>query len=430
MHFRLPRYVIGKRLANGDVAFYFNIPSYFRKLGCPIPREPLGTDYEVACGKSGDGGRAASLNARFDEWNQIRRGQPVSGEREPRYGTVDWLFREYKKSKAYTEKVSPRSRRDYERTMLLITDTQTKKGDRIGSRMIKAISPRATDKIYELIIVGPRGERLRQGEKAVALCRKAWRVVYRLYPHEFDRNVPNPWEGVTLKTRVETKKPAVTRDEVYRFAWGCIDRGKAEVAAAAVICFEWLQRPENVLAGHISWSDYRNERWPNAIRIFHHKTGELVWHPLQEATEDGVVMFYEDAEAVLTKLPRRGIPIILREVRQGVTKTYSFSGMEKIVQKMRKDLQLPQTFTLDACRHGGLTELEEAELTDGQGRALSAHKSQQSYEGYAKRTMRRALAATRKRHAHRLANSAGTEFQNREQNSFQNGDILEQKNQS
>jgi hypothetical protein len=47
-----------------------------------------------------------------------------------------------------------------------------------------------------------------------------------------------------------------------------------------------------------------------------------------------------------------------------------------------------------------MTELEEAELTDGQGRALSAHKSQQAYEGYAKRTMERALSATRKRHAH------------------------------
>jgi hypothetical protein len=28
-----------------------------------------------------------------------------------------------------------------------------------------------------------------------------------------------------------------------------------------------------------------------------------------------------------------------------------------------------------ACRHGGMTELEEAELTDGQGRALSAHRT-------------------------------------------------------
>jgi hypothetical protein len=49
-----------------------------------------------------------------------------------------------------------------------------------------------------------------------------------------------------------------------------------------------------------------------------------------------------------------------------------------------------------------MTELEEAELTDGQGRALSAHRSK-AYEGYAKRTEKRALAATRKRHAHRIS---------------------------
>jgi hypothetical protein len=77
--------------------------------------------------------------------------------------------------------------------------------------------------------------------------------------------------------------------------------------------------------------------------------------------------------------------------------------MQKIVQKMRAKLQLPRNFTLDTCRHGGMTELEEAGLTDGQGRALSAHKSHQAYQGYAKRTMERAMAATRKRFAHRLA---------------------------
>ncbi|MCC6780664.1 MAG: hypothetical protein IT537_29160 [Hyphomicrobiales bacterium] len=56
---------------------------------------------------------------------------------------------------------------------------------------------------------------------------------------------------------------------------------------------------------------------------------------------------------------------------------------------------MSELFTLDACRHGGMTELEEAELTDGQGRALSGHKTAQAYRGYAKETMRRALAATR-----------------------------------
>ena len=90
--------------------------------------------------------------------------------------------------------------------------------------------------------------------------------------------------------------------------------------------------------------------------------------------EDGA-KFYAEAEAILANLPRFGIPMILRGVRSGAAKPYSFSGMQKIVHTMRDKLGLPSTFTLDACRHGGMTELEEAELTDGQGRALSAHKS-------------------------------------------------------
>ncbi len=68
-----------------------------------------------------------------------------------------------------------------------------------------------------------------------------------------------------------------------------------------------------------------------------------------------------------------------------------------------------------------MTELEEAELTEGQGRALSGHKTAQAYRGYAKETLERALMATRKRHAHRLANTQSTNVQNGEQNDVQNG---------
>ena len=237
--------------------------------------------------------------------------------------------------------------------------------------------------------------------------------MHRLYPAEFDRDVPNPWDVVTIKRRAKAKKLAVTRDDVYRFAHRAIDLGRPEAAAAAVICFEWLQRPENVLAGVLRWPDYRSKEWPTAIRIEHHKTGALVWHPLQD--DDGT-LFYQDAEAVLARLPRRGIPMILREIktRSGVAyKSYSYSGFEKIVQQLRKKINgVPPHFTLDACRHGGMTELEEAALTEGQGRALSGHKTAQAYRGYAKETFDRALAATRKRHAHRLANAQGTSVQN------------------
>ena len=94
--------------------------------------------------------------------------------------------------------------------------------------------------------------------------------------------------------------------------------------------------------------------------------------------------------------------------------------MPKIVRKLRDKLKLPETFTLDACRHGGMTELEEAELTDGQGRAFSGHRTERAYAGYAKGTMERALSATRKRHAHLLANIARTSIQNEPRTAIQN----------
>ena len=62
---------------------------------------------------------------------------------------------------------------------------------------------------------------------------------------------------VTKDRRAKAIKPVATREEVYVFAHVAIDKGYPEVGAAAVICFEWLQRPENVLAGFIRWTDYR-----------------------------------------------------------------------------------------------------------------------------------------------------------------------------
>ena len=67
-----------------------------------------------------------------------------------------------------------------------------------------------------------------------------------------------------------------------------------------------------------------------------------------------------------------------------------------------------------------MTELEVAELTDGQGRALSGHKTTQAYAGYSKKTLERALPATRKHYAHRLGNVEGTKFQKIGLNPFQN----------
>jgi hypothetical protein len=81
----LPRYVIAKPLAGGKVAFYFNVPTRYRALGCSIPNEPLGADYAVACGSDGKGGRAVTLNTLFDEWMSAKSGEPLAECRATRH---------------------------------------------------------------------------------------------------------------------------------------------------------------------------------------------------------------------------------------------------------------------------------------------------------------------------------------------------------
>ena len=286
----LPRFVTRVKVA-GHWRFYWTLPSYYRKLGCTLHKEhetALGGDYVTACGDDAKGGKAAKLNGLFDEWDAARLGEPPVTPMEASIGTVDWLFRTYKGSNDWKAHVSKRTAYDHEFTILLICDLKGKSGTRIGDRAVTAITPEVADALYELVRDTPvqkgKKSRPRTAEKVVAVCRHAWKVVRRLHPLLFNKDVPNPWEGVAMLRRRKAAKPAATRDDVYAFAWGALAAGHPAPAAAAVICFEWLQRPENVLAGYVGWGDYRGKRAPNQIRIEHHKTGEMVLHPLEEST--------------------------------------------------------------------------------------------------------------------------------------------------
>ncbi|WP_375413054.1 hypothetical protein [uncultured Bradyrhizobium sp.] len=410
----LPRFVVPKAVA-GRTRYYWTLPTYYRRLGCTLHKEhetALGDDYAIACGEDGAGGRAATLNGLFDDWDRARLGEPPKPKIEVKTGSVDWLFQTYKASNDWKERISRRTAPDHEVTMNLIRDLRRKSGVRIGDTMVTSITPEVADKLYEKVRDTPvrkgKTQRPRTAEKVVAICRHAWKVVHRLHPGLFikgtsvgEEPVWNPWEGLAMRRRHKATKPAATRDQVYAFAWGAVAAGFPEPAAAAVICFEWLQRPENVLAGYVMWNGYRGPSHPTQIRIEHHKTGEMVMHPLEDIVDGDRVLFYEEAEQVLSHLSRIGVGLVMRPGLKGA-RQWNVHTMDRHVRMLREKLGLPSTFTMDACRHGGMTELEEAELTDGQGRALSAHRSK-AYDGYAKRTEKRALAATRKRYAHKAA---------------------------
>jgi type V secretory pathway adhesin AidA len=68
------------------------------------------------------------------------------------------------------------------------------------------------------------------------------------------------------------------------------------------------------------------------------------------------------------------------------------------VREARESAKLGAHVTLDACRHGGMTELGDAELAEQGVMALSGHKTPQAARLYVKRTeLQRITAATKRR---------------------------------
>jgi hypothetical protein len=94
--------------------------------------------------------------------NNGRHGLPITSERAPIFGTIRWLFQEYRRSKAFTEKVSARSRPDYERTMQLIEAIVTK-GDQFAKskRLPRLVLIKFTNAFLSVLLEKDRATRKR-----------------------------------------------------------------------------------------------------------------------------------------------------------------------------------------------------------------------------------------------------------------------------
>ena len=84
-------------------------------------------------------------------------------------------------------------------------------------------------------------------------------------------------------------------------------------------------------------------------------------------------------ELAIAELPRLGLPIVLTAGRRGPARPYSDEYAQRKVRKARIRAGLGDHVTLDACRHGGLTELGDAGATEFEGMAASMHKAPQAF---------------------------------------------------
>lgn len=397
-----PRYMISKRLTSGVGAYYWNARKADTDRGFKLHREALGTDYGIARE------RAQQLNTHLDAW-RAGRDEDRSLDRGPRYGTVDWWLETYCRSSAFA-KLKERTKPSYRYQIRLLTELPTKDGGRLGDLPAKSITPAAVDKIYEALRGGKDGTKLRRANHTTDIAKKAWTVVQRTHPHQFVQ--ANPFIGLT-RFRRSTSIQHATRAEAFALSEAIQAYGHPHLAIVPLVCFEWLQRPENILAGHLRWTDYRPAERPRHVRIVHHKTGEIIWHPLETAGE----RFYPELEQRINELARLAIPMVITLGRGGTVHPYSFSYAKRIAREARRAAGLPEHVTMTACRHGGMTELGDAELTEQGVMSLSGHRTPEAARGYIKKTDAQRLGAARKRRAWVLELEHGrNESQNKHRN--------------
>jgi len=386
-----PRYMVEKRLRNGSVAYYWAPRARDLRNGFTLHSEALGTDFGVAKA------RADELNRHLDDWRR-GRDSPRDLDMQPGFGTLAWLVERYKRTPAW-EKVSGRSRPDYERAFALLLATPRKSGGDIGSAALGQIDARAVDKIYAKLQVGPRGHRVRQANLCILRTARAWDVVQRLYPN--DVPAENPFRGVEL-TYGKGERPAATREQAVALHEALVAAGEPHLAVAPLVCLEWMQRPENVIAGHFAWTDYRPAERPNHVRIEHHKTGAMTWQPLA----DGEGPFSPHLTAYLDQLPRLGVAVVLFQPiinrfkgTRGPARAFKMRDARARVRDAARAAGLPDWLTLDACRRAGLNELADSDLTETQEMAMSGHTTPNAKRRYVKRSEAQRLTAARKRRA-------------------------------
>jgi len=377
----------------GKVAYFWAPHDRWIKRGFTISSEALGQDYGAARE------RADMLNRLFDDW-RAGRGERKNLDRHPGVGTVEWLVNRY--MRGGMEKVSARSRPEYERAFNLVLRHKTTIGTEVGAAPIRTMTTLGVEKIYKALQKGTRvKKRLNQANKCMIRMARAWDWVFKRYPNKFPVPAVNPFRAVELTHGKGTTKPA-SREEAYALHRALVAAGEPHLAAVPLISYEWHQRPENMLAGHLTWADYRPAERPNAVRVLHHKTGEVVWLPL--VARNGEPLFPE-LTAYLDALERLGVPIVLMQPKPlgeqipGPAKPFLLRTARTRVRRAASKAGLPEWLTLAACRHGGLTELGDAELTESGIIALSGHRTSDAARGYVKRTEAQREAGLLKRRA-------------------------------
>ena len=363
----LPRYVERKPLKNGGWGFFFHVPSWARKADCSVQSGPLGTDYGVAVLRA-----ETILLPAFDGW-RIGGDSPLSPATAV-FGTLDWMFGEYRTDRRYT-KLDAKSKRNHEVGFKLVGGYVLKDGKRLGEKRLSAIDTALTDDLYEKLLIlrttdadGNVVERERRTtvNHAMKSCRRAWNVVARRHPGKLP--LVNPFAQMGLRSS-DRETPTATYNDLLAFRAKAVELGLSSLATAALIGWEWLQRETDIFAT-FDVSHYRPKERPNMVRVVDEKTKQDSWIPL---IDDGGALVYPELMAELDAIKRQrigGLMLSRDWGDRGPWPTWpkpdqpDFTHVSRKVKEVIRAAGLRNELSFTSFRHGGFTEGGDAELTD------------------------------------------------------------------
>jgi hypothetical protein len=227
----------------------------------------------------------------------------------------------------------------------------------------------------------------------IQVCRLAWRTARRDKKDHI--SAENPFAEVKIFYKPKETRP-VTNTELQKFVSAADAAGARSLGTAAMIAFFWLQRQTDIL-NRLTWSHYRPPDAPDCVRIFHHKTGELVTQPLYD--EDGTPLCPELMHR-LDSAPRFGSLIVMRDESDRWRKIYlpwKEDYFRHRVAQIRAAAAIDPEVKFMGLRHGGIVEGADAGLTDAELRAQSGHVTNSALLRYAQDTPKQRRVGARKR---------------------------------
>ena len=321
MKVELPRHLRAKRLADGSTAYFFEVPTRYRRAGCPITSEALGCKFGKAIA------RAEELNQDFDAW---RRGEDQAG---PRHGTVAWLRREYEMAREFTTLREATQRRYFQSLNIIEHGWRGKPA--LGAYRLDAIGRKQARAWYRLLQEpAAEGEppRLEQANKTIRMARVLWE-----YGMNEEHVAANPWRW-TLD-HVETNVVNWTTEQIECAITTADELGYKPLGTAITLAFELAQRQGDVL--RLPWSAAGDD---NSITVKQSKTGTTVVLPASH-------MLIRRLETV----PRVGSLIVMVE-RNGVWLPYNAQTLRFHLNKVLDAAGLPRDLQFYRLRHAAATD--------------------------------------------------------------------------